>query len=128
MAIKIPKSMLFRACIYPSPDVDGIFVAHCLELDLIGEGSTPKNAIVELLHAIELQIESCESSSQFFFMAPGEIWRKYKNAIDSGRVILQRIVDQAVSNTRAHQYIPHLQNVGATSGVPKEYLDNVAMA
>ena len=80
MAIKVPKSILFRACVYPSPDINNLFVAHCLELDLIGEGSTPKDAIVELIQAIEIQIEACKSPSQFFFPAPGGVWQKYKQA------------------------------------------------
>ncbi|RKY04567.1 MAG: hypothetical protein DRP66_11560, partial [Planctomycetota bacterium] len=70
--------MLFRACVYPSPDAKGLLVAHCLELDLIGEGATPQEAVVELKQAIELQIEACKSLSQLFFPAPAYVWQKYK--------------------------------------------------
>ena len=122
MAVKIPKSMLFRACVYPSPDINNLFVAHCLELDLIGEGSTPRESIVELIQAIELQIKACKSASQFFFPAPGEVWRKYKQAKNAGRVILQRIIEQAVRTTSRLDYAPHFENVVATSAVPKEYV------
>ncbi|KKL81012.1 hypothetical protein LCGC14_1999040 [marine sediment metagenome] len=95
MAVKIPKSMLFRACIYLSPDVDGTFVAHCLELDLIGEGKTPKKAIVELLKVIETQIELCEkSSAQLFFPAPGSIWQKYMYAKKAGRKLPDELMQR----------------------------------
>ena len=70
--------LIFRACVYPSPDVKGWLVVHCLELDLIGEGATPKDAIVELIQAIEIQIEACKTNSQLFFPAPAYVWQRYK--------------------------------------------------
>jgi len=84
MAVKVPKSIMFRACVYPSPDIDGYYVAHCLELDLIGEGRTPKFALKELIDAIELQIESCDDISQLFFPAPASIWKRFKESHDDG--------------------------------------------
>lgn len=120
---KIPKSMLFRACLYPSPDIEGHYVAHCLELDLIGEGDDPIAAITELIQAIELQIENCEDISQFLFPAPGSVWKKYKDSINAGRVVLQRIVEQAVQSIPQLSYKPYFENFAATSTVPHEYID-----
>lgn len=122
MAVKVPKSILFRACVYPSPDVKGFFVAHCLELDLIGEGKTPRKAIVELIQAIELQIEACDNVSQLFFLAPASVWQGFKQAHNAGRVILKRIVQQAFQQTPTPKYTPHFQGVWATNAVPQQYV------
>ena len=120
--------MLLRACVYPSPDIKGHFVAHCLELDLIGEGKTPKKAIVELIQAIEIQIEACESPSQFFFPAPASVWQRFKQAHTAGRVIMQRIVDQALAFKQIPaNYVPLFQNMSmvATNAVPERYIQTV---
>ncbi len=122
MAVKVPKSMLLRACVYPSPDIQGSFVAHCLELDLIGEGRTPKKAIIELIQAIEIQIEACENASQLFFPAPASVWQKFKQARNAGRFILGRIVQEALNKTFPLDYIPNFQEVLASSAVPQQYV------
>jgi hypothetical protein len=96
-------------------------VAHCLELDLLGEGATPKDAIAELIQAIELQIDTCTNESQFFFPAPAHVWQKYSQGKATGRVILERIVRQAMKQA-SPRYVPRFENVVATSPVPDEYL------
>ncbi len=121
MAVKVSKSMLLRACVYPSPDAKGVLVAHCLELDLIGEGATLQDAVVELKQAIELQIEACKSLSQLFFPAPACVWQKYKQAKNAGRVVKQ-FIDQAPKATPGIAYMPHFESVVATSAVPAEYV------
>jgi hypothetical protein len=119
MAFKIPN-MLFRACVYPSEDIPGYYVAHCLELDLIGEGPEPVNAIIELIQAIEIQLESCTNPSQFFYPAPNEIWKKYEKS--AGRAILQRIIKKALSAKTPANYHPRFERVVATNAVPPQYI------
>jgi hypothetical protein len=120
MAVTIPDSMSFRACIYHSEGVPGNFVAHCLELDLIGEGVNPLDAIKELTDAIEIQLESCTTLSQVFFPAPDEIWKKYKQ--NAERAILKRIILKARRTTPSTAYRPNFEKITATSSVPKEYV------
>lgn len=122
MPIKIPKSMLFRACLYQSQDVLGVFVAHCLELDLIGEGTSPEKAIVELIQAMEIQIENCDNFSQFLFPAPASVWKRYKDSINAGRVVLARIVEKALHELPDLTYIPNFETIAATSAIPREYI------
>jgi hypothetical protein len=121
MAVQIPKSAQFRACIYPSSDRKG-YVAHCLETDLIGEGKTVKKAIIELIEAIEIQIKACDNPSQFIFFAPEEVWQKYTEARNAGRVILQRIVSGALKQIPTYGYVPNFEKFAATSAVPKQYV------
>ena len=122
MCKKIPKSMLFRACLYPSPDIQGYFVAHCLELDVIGEGDTPEKALIELVQAIEIQIENCTNATQFLFPAPASVWKRYKDSVNAGRAILKRIVEQVMEKLPASDYTPYFENVGASSTIPEEYV------
>ena len=121
MAVQLPKSAQFRACVYPSVDRKG-FVAHCLELDLIGEGKTPQKALVELIEAVEIQIKACDNPSQFYFFAPESVWHKYKQAQNAGRVILQRIVNNAFKQIATYGYVPNFEKVVATNTVPKQYV------
>ena len=120
--MKLSKSMSFRACLYLSPDVEGHFVAHCLELDVIGEGCSPEKAIVELIQAIELQIENCTNFSQFFFPAPASVWKRYRDSLNAGRAILQRIVEEAFEELPELTYTPMLENIGATPAIPSQYV------
>lgn len=112
---------MFRTCLYPSSDRKG-FVAHCLELDLIGEGKTPQKALIELIEAIEIQIKACDSPSQFYFFAPEAIWQKYKKAQDAKRVIMQRIVKNAFKQIATYGYVPNFDKVVATHAVPDQYV------
>jgi predicted RNase H-like HicB family nuclease len=119
MAIGIPKSYLFRACLYPSEDREGYFVAHCLELDLIGEGRCPEEAISELTQAIDIQIETSTNPCQLFFSAPEEIWEQYRK--NAGRVILQRIVVDAMSKVHRRDFSPQFERIVATNNVPERF-------
>ncbi len=124
MHSKVPKSLLLRACVYRSSDAKRIFVAHCLELDLIGQGRTPKDALCELIESIELQIEASEEADcQLFFAAPAGVWQRYKQAKNAGRTIMQMIVNQAQSSFASPGHtLPEFENVLATINVPQQYL------
>ena len=64
------QQYMFRACVYPSSDEKGRFIAHCLELDVIGEGGSVEEAMNELLEAIDAQMEACEETgAQVCFFA-----------------------------------------------------------
>ena len=62
---------------------DGSFLAHCLELDLVAEGSTSETAFSELLGLIDVQIRTCidnDNLQNLFFPAPKEVWEKLLRA------------------------------------------------
>jgi len=120
--------MSFRACLYASPDIKGYFVAHCLELDVIGEGSKPEKAIIELIQAIELQIENCTDFSQFLFPAPASVWKRYKDSRNAGRAVLRRILDEAFQELPELTHKPTFENIGATRAIPSQYVGHVALA
>ena len=129
MKQRINKSMSFRACIYPSEEEKGHFVAHCLELDVFGEGTSVEQAILELLEVIETQIESCqETGAQLQFFAPKSVWHKYQLARKANRSIAKELLEHIVkdANRRLGVDAPGiLDNVVGTAEIPKEYLATV---
>ena len=53
MAAKFPTNLYLRALIYPE---EGRYIAHCLEMDLIGIGPNPQKAFADLQDHIEMQV------------------------------------------------------------------------
>ncbi len=74
--MRLPRdsNISLRAIIYPNPDDDESWLAHCLEMDLLGDGETVEEAIEDLLRAISGQIRHAKGPDQIFFPAPREIW------------------------------------------------------
>lgn len=125
IATKIPKSMPFRVCVYPCTDERGVFVAHCLELDVIGDGTSVEAAISELLKVIETQIEICgRTGAQLLFPAPGRVWQKYMAAKKINRKVPGELVRRIVAsaNKRLGHPVPRLDDILASKDVPEEYL------
>jgi pyruvate-formate lyase len=118
------KSMSFRALIYPSEHDASYFIAHCLELDVIGRDRSIEGAIAQLLEAIETQLIACsENKAQLEFWAPGMIWYRYEQARRAGRKIadelLERIIKQA--NQRLGYESPiNLDSIAGTEEVMDE--------
>ena len=124
MASKIPKSMPFRICIYPCDDKKGVFIAHCLDLDVISDDTSVEGAVTELLKVIETQIELCEThKAQVFFPAPGRIWQKYTSAKKAGRKLPEELIKRIVrnANKRLGHQAPHLDDVLPSIDVPDEF-------
>lgn len=46
------------ALFYPSPAVEGRWVAHCLDLDLVATGDSPEDAFGELLGTLETYLKT----------------------------------------------------------------------
>ena len=56
-----------------------LWVAHCLQLDLVAEAATSKAAFEELLNLVDAQIRTCvenDNLDNLYFPAPKEVWNK----------------------------------------------------
>ncbi len=72
-----PLSLSLRAVLYPE---NGLWFAHCLELDIVAEGRTPKQAIKSLDELCELQVRVALDEGDLesiFRPAPAEIWKLF---------------------------------------------------
>lgn len=60
---------------------DSVWVAHCLELDLVEEGENPVEAVSHLLRVMTTQIEECvKDNTPYIQPAPREYWEKLQKA------------------------------------------------
>ena len=61
------------------------WVAHCLEFDLVGDGSTKEEAIEALSTAIAIQVGATlefENPANLFTPADGEFFQRYAEGVD----------------------------------------------
>lgn len=68
-------------------DEDGDYIAHALEMDLIGTGDRPNKACKDLKNAILAQLAFCRQKDNFdalFFMAPKEYEKRWLKAAGKG--------------------------------------------
>jgi len=124
----IPKSMALRICVYPDKDEPRVFLAHCLELDVIGSGKSVQEAMTELIELIDVQIESCKRhKARFFVPAPAHVWQKYEQARKANRRLAQELVERVLAQTKPAfgHWIPTIETALATKGVPDDYLASV---
>src|SRR3990170_4959529 len=57
-----------------------VFLAHCLDMDIVSQGKTQKEAISELIGLIKTQMEYCLENDMLdtlFRPAPKEYWDMY---------------------------------------------------
>jgi hypothetical protein len=61
------------------------WVAHCLEFDLVGDGSTKEEALEALTAAIAIQVNASldfKNPANLFTPADGEFFQKYAEGVD----------------------------------------------
>ena len=59
---------------------DGVWIAHCLELDIVAEGKDPDDAIEGLISLCDLQIKVALEEGDLpsiFRPAPPEVWQMF---------------------------------------------------
>lgn len=70
----------FRVVVYPAPDLEGQWVGHCLELDLVSQGDSPDHALRMVNEAV---IQLYAYNVQHGLMplqlhpAPAEVWQAF---------------------------------------------------
>ena len=110
MKRKFLKSAMFRVCVYPSKDDVGYYVAHCLELDVVGVDTTVEGSLDEVLEAIETQVSlGNELGIEVGFLAPEDVWKKYRSARKAGREIPDELFDRVI--THANRRLGHADSI-----------------
>ncbi len=90
------------------------FIAHCLEFDLVGHGSTQEAALELLSEAISIQVEETlqsGNSENLFSPAPGEFFRMFA----AGKPSHHRAVGELNIN---------FQNIEVTGIEQRDYIEN----
>lgn len=63
---------------------ENLYVAHCLELDIVGSGTTQENALKEMRELVVAQITfhfEHKIEDKLFHPAPAEYWNKWLRAV-----------------------------------------------
>ena len=72
----------------PASDVPGQWIAHCLELDVVTQGTTPSHAIEMAAAAVQMVIDDDLAESRDPFRsrkpAPGEHWTRLTDVLRNG--------------------------------------------
>jgi hypothetical protein len=77
-AMRIPLRIVF----YRS---EGVWIAHCLEFDLCGDGPTQEAAIAQLSDSIQIQVAQSlkhDNPRNLFSPADGEVFQKFAEGKD----------------------------------------------
>ena len=115
---------------YKIPNKNPIYVAHCLELDLIGEGISTNEAISKLKKLIEIQYHLYKTKNIEFYAYPDNQWilchkaksigkpeekkLKIKNICGTDNLILHTITDKKhslIRNKESWKEECHLQKL-----------------
>lgn len=88
------------ALIEPSEEVEGEWLAHCLNLDVMSQGSSPEEAIDMIIEASEMVIEDrlnrgADPGAVFVDGADREEWGRLQEFLQGGRVTSSAEVAQA---------------------------------
>ena len=79
MSAKFPSTYYLSVLIYPNDE--GEYIAHCLEMDLIGIGDTHKKAVEDLADHIEMQVSFArqeECPEMLWHPAPKRLLNKFE--------------------------------------------------
>jgi predicted RNase H-like HicB family nuclease len=71
---------------------EGSWVAHCLEFDVCGDGTTKEQALESLNESIRLQVEESlahDNPRNLFSPAPADVWEKFFAGTDVSAGALQ---------------------------------------
>lgn len=102
-ALRIP----LRAVLYRE---EGIWIAHCLELDLLGDGDTREEALKLLSEAILVQVQAClkyKSLQQLFRPADPKYFGMFAAGKDvaAGELQLAQTIDSVtIEEIEAREY------------------------
>jgi len=109
-----------RIVVYPSEDTSRSLIAHCLELDIIGEDATLEGALRELFENIAAQIEACNGyNARLYFPAPASVSEKYLTAKVRGREIPDEMIQRIMQGIAGREEV---DSVFATEQVREDYL------
>ena len=73
-------SITLRGIIYPE---EGVWLAHCLEMDIVAEGKTPEQALRDVIDLCQWQLQVAKKEGDIgsaFKPAPREYWKLFSSA------------------------------------------------
>jgi len=75
-----PPRLAFNVLVKPE---DGLWVAHCLELDIVATGDSPNASVEDIRDLILCQVSNAIANKNMEYLyhpAPAKIWEEYGRA------------------------------------------------
>ena len=97
MAPTTEQRTTFRATVL---DENGMWIAHCLDLDIVETGPTSEEAVDALVKAVALQLAYAREENNYEYLvklAPHEAWQKFAELMASDHVTIVRRIDDSKS-------------------------------
>lgn len=85
---------------------DGLWVAHCLEMDILGHGKTFKTALADLLDLVEMQVSfalQANDPAMIYRPAPPWVWSGFDRVLQES---IQRLPKAPRFTDAAYSYLP----------------------
>jgi len=104
-------SLLIRA----ADDLPDCWVAHCLNWDLVSQGSSPSHAIKSVAEAIVLAIEediAADLDPDDRLPAPAEDWELFQRTLQNGMRVAAGDVDRLPGRTAVVAAVMYIAPVG----------------
>jgi predicted RNase H-like HicB family nuclease len=75
--------------IEPAEDLDGLWVSHCLNFDVISQGDTPQEALASLREAVAMTVvDDLENGADpAERSAPTELWERLERVLRHGQAV-----------------------------------------
>lgn len=97
--LKIDKTLVFASWIFvePAEDIPGLWVAHCLDFDVISQGDNPAHAIESVTEAVAMTLlddlhHDLDPNER---RAPAEFWDQLAHVLKHGnQVKISEVVDK----------------------------------
>jgi hypothetical protein len=108
----------FSVLIRGADDLPGVWVAHCLNWDLISQGGSPSAAAQAIAEAIVLAIEADEADDldpDERLPAPAEDWDLFRKTLNNGARVAAADVDRLAARGSVIAAVMYLASLHATS-------------
>lgn len=89
--LKVDKTLVFASWVFvePAEDIPGLWVAHCLDFDVISQGESPKSAVDSVTEAVAMTVvDDLENGlDPNDRRAPAEFWDQLAHVLRHGNQV-----------------------------------------
>lgn len=89
------KAMVFTILI---KEEEGMFIAHCLELDIVATSDSDKHALDDIVDLVRIQVEYAfdnDNLQHLYHPAPRDVWEEFFTCKEAQRYTIKRAEDDS---------------------------------
>jgi hypothetical protein len=96
-----------------APDVPGQWIAHCLDLDIVTQGESFKEAMMSICEAVDMALE--EGAPEGYSRAPEKFWELFKRISETGERAEMEDLFAREASKMAHTVVVGMMTVFPTT-------------